>query len=93
MTEKNKVCDHIKEISSLRKAKKYECEECIKMGSTWVHLRTCQSCGITLCCDSSPHKHASGHYHSTHHPVVISSEPGENWLWCFQDEIFQEYVD
>ena len=56
-----------------------------------MHLRTCQECGITLCCDSSPNQHASKHAHQTGHPVVISAEPGERWLWCYIDEELAEY--
>ena len=71
--------------------KAYECEECVKTGDRWVHLRTCQECGITLCCDSSPNKHASAHArsHPGHH-VVRSAEPGENWYWCYEDETMKD---
>lgn len=67
------------------------CEECIKTGSDWMHLRTGQTCGATLCCDSSPDKHMTKHYHHTHHLVVISAEPREKWLWGYKDEIFADY--
>jgi hypothetical protein len=56
-----------------------------------VHLRTCQTCGATLCCDSSPGKHMTKHFHRTGHPVASSAEPGEKWLWCYADEAFVEY--
>jgi hypothetical protein len=56
-----------------------------------VHLRTCQTCGVTLCCDSSPNRHASKHARSTQHPVVASAEAGERWLYCFPDDAFAEY--
>ena len=85
------VCEHINGIKTLRQPKAYACEECVKIGSTWVHLRTCQTCGVTLCCDQSPHKHMTAHYHTTHHPVIISAEPGEKWLWCYKDELFVDY--
>lgn len=71
----------------------YQCDECVKTGGRWVHLRTCQTCGTTLCCDSSPNKHATAHYQTTGHPVVISAEPGEKWAWCYEDESFKKYVD
>jgi hypothetical protein len=87
----NEFCKHIEATTSLKKAKKYICEECIKKGDDWVHLRTCQTCGVTLCCDSSPNTHMTKHYHKTKHPVVISSEPGERWLWCYVDEMIAEY--
>ncbi|MEM9856114.1 MAG: UBP-type zinc finger domain-containing protein [Bacteroidota bacterium] len=54
-----------------------------KTGDRWVHLRTCQTCGITLCCDSSPNQHASKHASSHAHPVVISAEPNETWAYCY----------
>ena len=87
----NEVCQHLAAIKSLKKPKDYVCEECIKMHSSWMHLRTCQTCGVTLCCDSSPNKHASKHAAEHNHPVVISAEPGERWLWCYVDEEMAEY--
>jgi hypothetical protein len=84
-------CAHLKQIQDVKQAKKRECEECVRIGSEWVHLRTCQSCGVTLCCDSSPHRHASKHARVSKHPVVASAEPGERWLYCFPDEAFLEY--
>ena len=84
-------CAHIAGISDVRHAKKRVCEECVKSGSRWVHLRTCQTCGATLCCDSSPNRHASKHARATTHPVVASAEPGERWLYCFPDDAFAEY--
>ena len=62
------------------------CEECEKTGSWWVHLRMCRTCGHVGCCDSSPNKHATKHFHATQHPIVKSAEPGEDWSWCFVDE-------
>jgi len=89
--EEEQICDHIKAIKELKQPAEQVCDECIKTGSLWVHLRTCQTCGATLCCDQSPNKHMTKHFHETHHPVVISAEPGEKWLWCYEDEIFVEY--
>ena len=85
------ACAHISAIDKVTRAKKHECEECVKIHARWVHLRTCQTCGATLCCDSSPNRHASKHARSTSHPVVASAEPGERWLYCFPDEAFAEY--
>jgi len=85
------ICKHLSAIKTLKHAKAYVCEECIKTHDTWMHLRTCQECGVTLCCDSSPNQHASKHAHATGHPVVISAEPGERWLWCYVDEVMAEY--
>lgn len=63
------------------------CEECLKIGSRWVHLRMCRSCGHVGCCDSSPNRHATAHFHETNHPIVRSIEPGESWSWCYVDEV------
>jgi len=62
------------------------CEECLKDGSGWVHLRMCLICGHVGCCDSSPNTHATKHYRATQHPIMRSIEPGEHWAWCFVDE-------
>jgi hypothetical protein len=86
MTPTDGPCEHLRAVASKR-----VCETCVEIGAGWVHLRTCQACGITLCCDSSPHKHASAHARETGHPVVASAEPGERWLWCYVDEEFAEY--
>ena len=86
-----KSCEHIESITELKTANDYVCEECIKHGGQWVHLRTCQTCDLTLCCDNSPAKHMTAHYHATQHPVVISAEPSERWLYCYADEAFAEY--
>jgi CPA1 family monovalent cation:H+ antiporter len=64
-----------------------ECEDCVREGTSWVHLRTCLSCGHVGCCDSSPKRHATAHYGDTGHPVIRSAEPGESWRWCFVDEV------
>lgn len=84
-------CEHIGSIKSVKHAARHECEECVKIRSTWVHLRTCQSCGVTLCCDSSPNKHATKHAKASGHPVIASAEPGERWLYCYPDDAFAEY--
>jgi uncharacterized UBP type Zn finger protein len=62
------------------------CEDCLRTGDRWVHLRVCMSCGHVGCCDNSPNRHATAHYTSTYHPVVRSYEPGEDWWWCYADE-------
>jgi hypothetical protein len=89
--ENEQLCQHLQQITKLKHEKEHVCEECIKTGDRWVHLRTCQTCGVTLCCDNSPNRHMTQHYHATSHPVIISSEPGERWLWCYPDEAFAEY--
>ena len=63
------------------------CEECLQMGDRWVHLRLCRTCGHVGCCDSSKNKHATKHFQQTKHPIVTSFEPGENWSWCYIDQI------
>ena len=84
-------CPHIGAVTSVRHPVRRECAECVRIGAQWVHLRTCQECGATLCCDSSPHQHARKHSHATHHPVIASAEPGERWLYCFPDDVAAEY--
>jgi uncharacterized UBP type Zn finger protein len=66
------------------------CDECIKLGDSWVHLRTCLTCGNVGCCDSSKNKHATKHFHHTKHPVIASAQPRERWLWCYLDEQMAE---
>ena len=87
----NDTCRHIDELSELKTAKAHVCEECMKIGASWVHLRTCQTCGSTRCCDSSPNKHASKHARASGHPVIASAEPGEQWLYCYPDDAYAEY--
>lgn len=84
-------CTHISAITAVKHAKRRECEDCVKIRSRWVHLRTCQECGATRCCDDSPNRHATKHAHATSHPVIASAEPGERWLYCYPDEAFAEY--
>lgn len=84
-------CAHLSAIESVTAARAYICEECVKTGDSWVHLRTCQTCGMTLCCDSSPNRHATRHAHTSGHPVVASAEPGERWLYCYPDDVLEEY--
>ncbi|HWG83528.1 MAG TPA: UBP-type zinc finger domain-containing protein [Gaiellales bacterium] len=63
------------------------CEDCLRMGSRWLHLRMCTSCGHIGCCDSSPNRHATAHANESGHPVIRSAEPGEDWFWCYPDEV------
>jgi hypothetical protein len=84
-------CAHIEAIEDVKQAVVPQCEECVKIGARWVHLRTCQTCGVTLCCDSSPNRHASKHARKANHPVIASAEQGERWLYCFPDDVFVEY--
>ena len=84
-------CAHIDLVQTVQHPKTRACEECVKIGASWVHLRTCQTCGATLCCDSSPNRHASKHARASDHPVIASAEPGERWLYCFRDDALAEY--
>jgi hypothetical protein len=84
-------CGHITGVTQIKHAKQHLCEECEKIGGRWLHLRTCQTCGVTLCCDSSPNTHASKHAKAVSHPVITSAEPGERWLYCYPDDAFAEY--
>ena len=85
------TCGHIEGITSVKLPQQHVCEECVKIHARWVHLRICQACGATLCCDSSPNRHASKHARASGHPVIASAEQGERWLYCFPDDAFAEY--
>jgi len=79
-------CTHLDQIKMTRVGK-HECEDCIKTGDSWVHLRMCLECGHVGCCDSSKNKHATKHYHQSKHPLMRSIEAGEDWVWCYVDEV------
>lgn len=83
-------CSHLAHIRPVVPRTPQGCEECLQIGSPWVHLRLCLTCGHVGCCDSSPNKHASRHFTSTHHPLVRSFEPGEDWGWCYADRVYLE---
>lgn len=80
-------CTHLAHAHEVTPRTPQGCEECLKSGAEWVHLRECLECGHVGCCDSSKNRHATKHYHATHHPVVRSFQPGESWKWCYVDEI------
>ncbi|HEX9284860.1 MAG TPA: UBP-type zinc finger domain-containing protein [Nitrospirales bacterium] len=82
-------CAHLDQIRDV-KPSAAGCEECLKMKDRWVHLRMCLTCGHVGCCDSSKNKHATKHFHATSHPIIRSFEPGENWRWCYVDELVME---
>jgi hypothetical protein len=84
-------CPHIDAITEVKLPEVLECAECVKIGASWVHLRTCQTCGATLCCDSSPNQHATKHAHASGHAVIASAQPGERWLYCYPDDSFVQY--
>lgn len=84
-------CSHLRAIKQVQLPVTKVCEDCVKIGGRWVHLRTCQTCGGTRCCDSSPNRHASKHAHASSHAVIASAEPGERWLYCYPDDDTAEY--
>jgi uncharacterized UBP type Zn finger protein len=86
----NTECTHLDTVRDLTPHTPQGCEECLAMKATWVHLRLCLQCGHVGCCDDSPNKHATKHFHSTKHPIIRSFERGEDWGWCFVDEVFLE---
>jgi uncharacterized UBP type Zn finger protein len=79
-------CTHLNSVK-FTNTDKHVCEDCIKTGDTWVHLRMCLECGHVGCCDSSKNKHATKHFHRSKHPLIRSIEPGETWTWCYVDEV------
>jgi hypothetical protein len=81
------TCEHLDQIHAAVPEHVEGCEDCMRIGSQWVHLRVCRSCGHVGCCDSSPNRHASAHAASTGHPIMSSLEPGEDWSWCVVDEV------
>ncbi len=82
----SRKCQHLDQIK-VRQTSQKGCEDCLKTGSSWVHLRLCLTCGRVGCCDSSPNKHATKHFHATGHPLIRSIEPGETWMWCYVDQV------
>ena len=80
------VCSHLDQAEDVEPSGD-GCVECLASGDRWVHLRLCETCGHVGCCDSSPNKHATAHFHTTGHPLVQSFEPGENWWWCYADDV------
>lgn len=89
MTE---ACTHLGEIRKVTPSAD-GCEECLKIGDTWVHLRLCLMCGHVGCCDQSKNRHATRHFHASGHPVIKSFQPDEDWGWCYVDTIFIEPED
>lgn len=82
----DKGCSHISQIQDVIPSAD-GCEDCLKIGDDWVHLRLCLTCGHVGCCDDSKNKHATRHHHETEHPMIVSYEEGENWLWCYVDKV------
>ena len=81
-------CSHLQTVADVQPSTTEGCEDCLREGSRWLHLRECLECGHVGCCDNSPRKHATAHHHASQHPIIRSFEPGENWAWCYPDELF-----
>lgn len=81
-------CPHLSQATDVTRPERLACEDCLREGTRWVHLRQCLACGHTGCCDSSPRRHASRHWRETSHALARSLERGEQWAWCFPDELF-----
>ena len=84
---KRQQCEHTDQIDEGVSPSAQGCEECLQTGDRWVLLRECLICGHIGCCDQSPNRHATKHFHSTQHPIIRSFEPGEDWRWCYVDEL------
>ena len=82
-------CTHMNTIHTVTPSA-LGCEECLKTGDAWVHLRICRTCGHVGCCDQSPGKHATKHFRHSQHAIIKSLEPGEDWAWCYVDEVMME---
>ncbi|HEY7875109.1 MAG TPA: UBP-type zinc finger domain-containing protein [Actinomycetota bacterium] len=85
-------CPHVQDVRPVTPSAD-GCEDCLAIGDTWFHLRLCLMCGHMGCCDTSKNKHATKHFHATGHAIVRSAQPGEEWAWCFVDEVFFEELD
>lgn len=81
-------CSHLGSVRAVTPRTPQGCEECLQTGGRWVHLRLCLECGHVGCCDDSPNRHATAHFRGTAHPLIRSFEPGEDWGWCYADQVF-----
>jgi hypothetical protein len=88
----NATCLHLNTIRKVKPSAR-GCEECLKIGSTWVHLRICRQCGHVGCCDDSPHRHARKHFHDTQHPIIEGYDPPEGWGYCYVDDVMIDLGD
>jgi uncharacterized UBP type Zn finger protein len=89
MTDPEPACSHLDTLREVTPSAD-GCEECLKIGSTWFHLRLCMSCGKVGCCDQSPNRHATAHVEESGHPIIRSAEPGEEWAYCYPDDLYME---
>ena len=83
----DRACEHLRHLHPVEPSTVGACEDCLREGSQWVHLRLCLECGHMGCCDNSPRRHATAHWKASHHPIVRSEEPGEEWAWCYADSL------
>jgi len=84
----SQTCTHLDTIEVTQLPESVDgCEDCLREGGKWLHLRICLGCGHVGCCDNSPSKHATAHFHATEHPIIRSLEPGEEWCWCYVDDL------
>jgi hypothetical protein len=83
-----KTCSHLDLVNDVSPSTQDGCEDCLREGTRWVHLRECLQCGHIGCCDNSPRRHATAHWHASQHPLMRSFEPGEDWAWCYPDDLF-----
>lgn len=88
----SETCDHLTTVNAVTPSAK-GCEECLAIGSAWLHLRLCRSCGHVGCCDDSPHRHATAHFHATRHPIIEGYDPPEGWGWCYVDAMIVDLPD
>ena len=84
------LCTHLDQVRDVEPRTRRGCEECLRTNSWWLHLRLCLICGHVGCCDDSPNRHATKHFHATRHPIIRSIEPGEDWGWCYVDQLVIE---
>jgi CPA2 family monovalent cation:H+ antiporter-2 len=90
MNDADQDCSHLDMIQPDASPRVRACEDCLALGDRWVHLRMCLTCGKVGCCDDSKNKHARRHAAAAAHPLIRSLEPGEDWAWCFVDQVFME---
>lgn len=82
-------CSHLDTLRDVEPSAE-GCEDCLRTGGSWIHLRICRACGHVGCCDQSPNRHAHKHADASRHPIIQSFEPGEDWIWCYLDEVYLE---
>ena len=88
------VCTHLDQVRVTQLPEAVDgCEECLRSGDPWLHLRICLECGHVGCCDDSPNRHASAHSGSSSHPIIRSLEPGEVWSWCYVDQVAMSILE